>query len=148
MTATRLNSCSERLPPKGQRYALGSPGSGGLVPDILAGVPANLGNADFKVGLSNALGGAPSMLAVSLSGLPPFTQISGTFVNVDLTTALVFPTPVLGTPLPGAGYASVRYPVPASPAFSGLQLFAQWLVYDPGATGLAASSRGAILDFF
>ena len=49
---------SQLLGSQGAQYGVGSPGTGGIVPGILAEVPANLGNIDFKLGVHDARGGA------------------------------------------------------------------------------------------
>jgi cytochrome c peroxidase len=139
---------SERTPPLGVQYGPGSPGTGGRLPDVLAGVPANTGNVDFKVGVGNARGAAPATLAVALLRAPPGLQIQGVNVNVDFGAPVLFGVPLGGTAgLAGAGFGTVRFPVPDDPAFAGLTLFAQWFVWD-AAVPLAASTRGAELRFF
>src|SRR5204862_6876986 len=65
---------SQLLPPNGLVYGAGSAGTGNRVPQVLAEVPANLGNADFKLGIGNARGGATATL---LLGLAPTSQLLG-----------------------------------------------------------------------
>jgi hypothetical protein len=138
----------ELTPPQGFQYGLGSPGTGGRVPDVLAGVPANTGNVDFKVGVGNARGGAPATLAVALLRAPPGQQIQGVNVNVDFGAPLLSAVGLGGAAgAAGAGFGTLRFGVPDDPAFAGLVLFAQWFVWD-AAVPLCASTRGAELRFF
>lgn len=58
-------------------FAFGTPGTGGIVPGMLAEVPANVGNVDFKIGVTNALGGTFAMLSIALQRAPVGTQING-----------------------------------------------------------------------
>ena len=133
----------------GQRRGFhGTAGSGGFMPQMIAGVPANIGNVDFKVGLGNALGGAGAILAVAGQTSPPFTQIGGTSVLIDMGSPLIFPTIVVGPAAAGAGFATILSPLPDEPSLSGLTLFSQWFVFDPGISAIAASSNAAELSLF
>ncbi len=138
----------DRMPPAGFLYGSGSAGSGGRVPQMLAEVPANLGNGGFRLGVGNARGGAAVTLAVS-----PFAAATtwlGVPVHVD-----VFVSPALfWTTLGGAGgqagqgYGTVQFPLPAAPALTGITLYAQWFVWDGGVPAGLASSRAAEVRLF
>ncbi|MBM4063613.1 MAG: hypothetical protein FJ265_21310 [Planctomycetes bacterium] len=139
---------SQRIPPGGFQYGIGSAGSGGRVPTMLAEVPANLGNVDFKAGVANARGGAPGTLAVSV--FPANTQIQGVNVLVE-----VFTTPALfwrqlggAAGAAGAGYGTVKFALPPEPTLAGITLYAQWFVWDAGVPVGLCSSRGAELRLF
>lgn len=139
---------SQLLPPLGIQYGAGTPGSAGRVPQFLAEVPANLGNADFKLGVGNALGGAPATFVLDLfSGS---SVLAGVNVNVALSGhELLVPAVLHGaTGVPGAGYGTLRVGVPDEPALAGLTLFGQWFVWDGGGPAAAASSRGAQVRLF
>ena len=140
---------SERLPPIGAQYGLGTAGSGGAVPNILAGVPANIGNVDFKVGIGNALGGAPAVLVTSAAAALPGTQFAGINLNVALPDILQLFIPLEGPAgLPGRGFGTVQLPLPFDTGLRGVTLFTQWFVVDPNGTSGASSSRGAEIRFF
>ncbi len=139
---------SERIPASGLLYGPASAGTGGLVPEILAAVPANVGNVDFKVGVANARGGAPATLAVS--PFPAATQLQGVAVNVDvfIAPALFWTTLGGAAGLAGRGYGTVPMVLPMAPALRGITLYAQWFVWDAGTAVGLASSRGAELRLF
>ncbi|HLQ39136.1 MAG TPA: cytochrome c peroxidase [Planctomycetota bacterium] len=141
---------SERNPPNGQLFGLGSAGTGGRVPAMLADLPGNLGNPDFKVGVANGRGAAPAVLVVALQQAPAGSQINGVPVLVDVwVTGSLVPATLGGTPgAAGAGFATVRQAVPADPVLSGLVLFAQWFVFDAGVVPGAAATNGAQLQLF
>ena len=138
---------SQLLGNLGALYGPGTAGSGGLVPQMRAGVPANVGNIDFKVGIDGALGGAPAVFLIALQ--PAFAQFQGVNVNVALGAELHVPGVLGGAAgVPGAGYGTLRVPLPDEPGLAGVSLFTQWWVWDGGAPNGAASSRGAELRFF
>jgi cytochrome c peroxidase len=140
---------SERLPPIGAQYGLGMAGSGGAVPNILAGVPANIGNIDFKVGIGNALGGAPAVLVTSAAAALPGAQFAGINLNVALPDILQLFIPLEGPAgLPGRGFGTIQLPLPFDTGLRGVTLFTQWFVVDPNGTSGASSSRGAEIRFF
>jgi hypothetical protein len=141
---------SERNPPLGTLFGAEGAGSGGLAPKMLAETPANIGNADFRIGTFNGLGGAFATLVLSLQQAQPGSQIQGVPVNVDVwvTPALVGTQLGGGAGLPGQGFTTIRQGVPSAPGLIGLQLYAQWFVWDLGVPAGAASSAGAVIRLF
>ncbi len=140
---------SELQPPQGFLFGPGSPGTGGFVPLTLAEVPANLGNVDFKVGVGNARGGAPVTFVLSLQPAPIGSQIQGVNVNADVWSGLLVNGMLHGTSgVAGAGYGTIRIPLPSDQWLSGLTLFTQWFVWDAATLAGAASTRGAELRLF
>ena len=138
---------SQIVPPIGFQYGAASAGTGGLVPTMLAQVPANIGNPDFKIGIGSARGGAAAVLLLGLqtSAVP----IAGTTVLVDPGGAVFVPGTLAGAPgVAGAGYGTMRVPVPDLPVLLGLTMYTQWFVWDAGVPGGAATTRGAELRFF
>lgn len=146
----RPTLAGDRVPPLGFLYGPGSPGSGGIVPDVLAEVPANIGNGDFKVGIARSLGGAPSVLFVSTAAAPPGTTFLGANLNVSLPEVVSFVLVAGGgaANVPGAGFGSVQQPLPDDPTMIGATLFVQWGTIDAGVPLGIASSRGAEIRFF
>ena len=139
---------SETTPSAGQQAGIPTFGSGNTFPFILAGTPANLGNTEFKLGIYNALGGAPTTLVIS-QGLS-FSNINGVHVNVDLAASPLFITGLLSGPagVPGEGYGTFNVGVPDDPALAGLVLYMQWFVADPGAaSGMSATRSGRVTLF-
>lgn len=145
---TRPTLRSQLLPEGGALYGLGSPGTGGRIPLAMAEVPANLGNVDFKLGVSNARGGA--MATFVLSPAAAVAVLGGVNVNVALGAGEVLvPFALAGAPgAPGAGYATLKLQVPPIPALSGITMFSQWFVWDAGVASGAATSRGAEVRLF
>lgn len=138
---------SDVMPPQGFAYGVGTGGTGGRVPSLLAEVPANLGNVDFKVGIANARGAALAVLALAL--LPGTGTTVGANLNVDLGTASVFYVPLAGSPgAAGAGYGTVLFPLPRVPALVGVTGYAQGFVFDAGAAQGLAGTRGAEIRLF
>jgi len=139
----------DRIPPLGIQYGIGSPGTGNRVPNLLAEVPANIGNPDFKLGVGNARGGALGTLAVS-----PIRVVGQQYLGVNINVE-VFTTPALfwrnlagNVGVAGAGYGTVKFPLPNEPGLVGITLFGQWFVWDTGASSGLCSSRGAEIRLF
>jgi cytochrome c peroxidase len=144
----RPTLAAQRIPATGFQYGIGSAGTGGRVPNLLAGIPANIGNIDFKVGVANARGGALATLAVA--PVSASTQWQGVNVNVDVfvTPALFWTTLGGVNGVAGAGYGTVQFALPPEPALRGITLYSQWFVWDAGVPVGLATSRGAELRLF
>lgn len=145
---TRPTLRSQLLPEGGALYGLGSAGSGARLPLMMAEVPANLGNIDFKFGVSNARGGAPATFVLSLAAAA--TVLGGVNVNVALGgSEVLVPLGLAGAPgVAGAGYGTLKFTVPAEPGLAGLTLFGQWFVWDAGVAAGVATSRGGEFRLF
>lgn len=145
---TRPTLRSQLLPEGGALYGAGSPGFGNRVPLMMAEVPANLGNVDWKIGVSNARGGAFAMFVLATA--PATAVLAGVNVNVALGTGeLLVPLPLAGAfGVAGAGHGTLKVDVPAIPALSGLTLYGQWFVWDSGVAAGLATSRGGEVRLF
>lgn len=108
------------------------PGLGGVLPHIAGNGLPQLGNAGFAIDLSHA---RPTAFAALGLALAPSQQVLD---GCRILLALPFQTLPLRT-TDAAGFARTPFPVPASPAYQGLQLFGQYAVFDPA---------GALLDGF
>jgi hypothetical protein len=141
---------SERNPPQGLLFGAEGAGTGGLAPKMLAETPANLGNADFRIGMHNGRGGAFATLVLSLQQAQPGSQIQGVPVNVDVwvTPALVGAQLGGTAGLAGEGFTTIQQGVPNAAGLIGLQLYVQWFVWDVGVQAGAASSAGAVIRLF
>ncbi len=142
---------SEVVPPNPILFGGSSVGSGGLTPQMIAVSPPHINAVDWKMGIGSALGGAQAYLALAFSPAPAGLVLAGIPINISLdpTSLVVAPVALEGTPgVSGAGYASVQVPIADNPALAGLELFLQWFVVDPTATGGAAASQGTRLTFF
>jgi len=138
---------SERAPPGSNLFGKATAGSGGLEPEILADAPAHLGNVAFQIGLGRALGGARAVLFLSLARAAAGAELRGAALSVDLSRALRLPFVTAGEQ-PGHGAATFRMALADDVALLGLELFAQWLVIDRGATRGIAASRAARYELF
>jgi hypothetical protein len=80
----------------------------------------------------------------------PGTQFNGVNINVDLQNNPALATLQLGgTPgTAGAGYGTVKMPLPNMPVLVGLTLTSQWFVFDSGVASGLASSAGADIRLF
>ncbi|MCC6950163.1 MAG: hypothetical protein IT433_01825 [Phycisphaerales bacterium] len=116
----------------------GVPGSAGSKPGIIADSPPMIGNAEYRVGVYNAPGGALARLAFS-SNPPSAGKIapSGHFAEVTL---------------PGStssdGHTTVHMPLPEGVFYDGQVLYLQWLIADGGAPGGESASEAVRLVFF
>lgn len=115
----------------------GLAGAGALTPQMVALTPPNLGNADFKVGIHSALGGAQAWVAVSSQ--PPVDGM----LDAD---ELLGPITLHGSGA-GEGFGTMRYPIPDIVALDGQVAYLQWLVADPSAAGGLAASPVAKLTY-
>ena len=138
-------------PPNPLVYGSGSPGSDGIVPYMLAPVPAMIGSEHFPIGVADALGGAEALVAFGVLPASPGMQVLGSPLHIHpLTPVLAWTTMTLWGPtgVPGAGHRSLVMPIPDNPAFDGLTFFGQWFVADPGALNMLAVSPGCQFTFF
>ncbi len=140
----------ELMGPNGFVFGAGSAGTGGLVPQILAEVPANVGNGEFKLGVHQARGGAQATLAISLLPAIPGTNWNGIPLHADIFGSALFVNTVLGgtNGTGGQGFGTVRQAIPADPSLSGINLTAQWLVWDTGTPFALAVTPGASVRIF
>lgn len=121
---------SSRVP---QVSGAGRPGSGSFTPQIKAISPPLVGNPNFTVSVSSALGNAQAVLVVDASDPGEGTSIpaTGSFARVTTNTVNT------GA---GNGWASVGLAIPDSSAVAGKTFFARWYVQDPSAAnGFAVS---------
>jgi hypothetical protein len=128
---------------KPAHYGAGSPGTGGLTPAIssLGGYP-QIGNGDFDVAVTNAVGGA---VAVCVGSLAPAS------LDLGFGTVLVDPGPIAlasllalsGSPgVPGQGIGILDVPVPNQPGLVGAEVYFQWVVGDAASSGGLSLSEG------
>ncbi len=129
---------TQRNADQGTLQGGGVAGSGGLVPGVIVQSPALLGTADFRVGLTNALGGASARLG--LSAVAP--------VNGRITPSFFLPAITTSTGGAGAGVSTAFWKLSPVQFEPGQPVFAQWFVSDPAAPGGQALSTVARLPVF
>ena len=128
---------SEQALPNPMLISTGVAGTGTFTPEMVALSPPNLGNADFKIGIDSALGGAQAWVAISSS--PP----TGGMLDAD---ELLGPITLHGSGA-GEGFGTMRYPIPDIVALDGQIVYIQWLVADPSAPNGIAASQIAQLTY-
>lgn len=128
---------SEQAQPNPMILAGSSAGSDGFEPKIIAVVPPNIGNDEFKVGVDYALGGAQAWVAISTSAP------SGGIVAQD---TLLGPITLNGMSS-GDGYGTMFYPI-IDTAMEGETFYMQWIIADPNAAdGFARSDIAQVTPF-
>jgi cytochrome c peroxidase len=123
-----LYSESNRVP---QTTGSGTPGSGGNIPQVTAIEPPLVGNPNFTVGVSNALGGASAVLVIDSNdpGTGPAIPATGSFARISLQLS--------GSGV-GQGFGSASLLIPANSSLVGQTFFGRWYVRDASASGRVA----------
>ena len=137
----RVGTCGGRFP---QAFGVGTAGSGGVAPEAVAVTPAYIGNSKFAIGVNNALPGTLAFFLLDFAAAPFPIPFLGQNFYLAMTPASQFYFAGLtqGAAV-GAGYTSIRLPIPSDPGLTGAPIFAQWMIADPnGPSGL--SSSGAV----
>lgn len=133
----------------------GRTGSGGITPAVKIVSPPIVGNTNFTVSLTGALGNAAAVLVVSETdpGVGSTIPATGSFARVATNTQNT------GN---GNGWASVALQIPDSAALVGRTFFARWYVTDANAANgfsvtqasrftvfgeASAAPRGGFVDF-
>jgi cytochrome c peroxidase len=129
---------SNRVP---QITGSGTPGAGGNIPQVSAIEPPLVGNTNFTVGVSNALGNAPAVLVISSTdpGTGPAIPATGSLARVSVN---------LSGSGAGQGFGSVSLLIPDNPALIGSTFFGRWFVSDPNATGGVAVTPAFKMTIF
>jgi len=110
----------------------GLPGTGGLVPAVVAREPPLIGNSSFTVGVWNALGGADALLVIDDQD-PGLTEPAAGELAFEMT--------VLGGAGEGNGFGSIGVEIPDDPDLAGREWFGRWYIADTGGGSPAAVSR-------
>ncbi|MEM1186598.1 MAG: cytochrome c peroxidase [Planctomycetota bacterium] len=113
--------------------APGRAAANGMVPEVIARSPNNVGFSAFKLGLENAPSDAAAELVLS-SNAPIGGELTGVIAYATTTDL--------------EGVATGWWPIPANSDFEGESVYFQWHVDDPGTTGGAALSEVVRLDLY
>ena len=116
---------SNRVP---QVTGSGTQGAGGNIPQVTVIEPPLVGNPNFSVGVSNALGGAQAVLIVGSTD-------PGTGPTIPATGSLARVTVNLAGSGAGQGFGSASLLIPDNPALISQTFFGRWFVSDPNAAG-------------
>ncbi|HJZ83316.1 MAG TPA: cytochrome c peroxidase, partial [Pyrinomonadaceae bacterium] len=111
----------------------GTQGSGGNIPQVTAIEPALVGNPNFTVGVTGALGGASAVLVINSNdpGAGPAIPATASFARISMQLS------GSGT---GQGFGSVSMLVPANSSLVGQTFFGRWYVRDSNAGGGVAAT--------
>ena len=129
---------SEQILDNPQLVSNGIAGTNGIVPDMVSLSPPNLGNADFKIGIDGALGGAQAWVVVSAN--PP---VDGLLIEDELLGPIT-----LDGSGSGEGYGTMQYPIADAISLDGTIKYMQWIVADAQAPNGIAASPVAQLTLF
>ncbi len=132
-------------------YGTAKMGSGGFTPTHVSPLTPNLGNGQFRLGLSGALGGASAYFVMADTPAFPGTMYNTVPLNLDPASPFLFSIPMtLSGPIgvPGAGFASVGLPIPYDPAVNDASLFFQWLVIDPSVSDFVSTTNGLLVTTY
>ena len=133
---------SETDPLRANQYGAPTSGSSGYVPRLLGDAGASVANPEFKIGIHDALGGAPALLALAAARALPGSTVLGLPLHVDPTTTVPLPLALTGVGL-GGGAGTFVLPIPALAQLAGAELFGQWFVLDAGGLNGMAATSGA-----
>lgn len=119
----------------------GKAGAGGVIPQATALAPPIVGNPNFTVSVSNALGGAQAVLVIDKTdpGVTATIPVMASLARVSVSLA--------GTGA-GKGTGSVSLTLPNDAALVGTTLFGRWYVNDASATGGVAVSQAFQMTVF
>ncbi|MBK6751361.1 MAG: VCBS repeat-containing protein [Acidobacteria bacterium] len=119
----------------------GRSGSGGFTPQIKAISPPLVGNPNFVVSVSGAIGNANAVLVIDSvdPGAGSSIPTAGSLARVVSTTQNT------GS---GNGWTSVSVAIPDNQAIVGQTFFARWYVADPGAANGFSVSQAARFTVF
>jgi hypothetical protein len=134
---------SEIQPHGSNLYGTSTAGTGGLIPAMLADVPANVGSQEFKLGVGQGRASALAVLVLGSDRSFPGTSFRGIPVGVEPLGAVRVPLR-----LSADGVATFHAPIPSDPALAGRHGCAQWFVLDPQAIGGACASQAVEYEVF
>jgi len=123
-----LNQASTRVP---EPFGVGTAGTGGFVPRLVAIEPPYIGNPRFTVALDGACAGKGAILAFSETNVPGGVLFNGMRTYLDFNSALTIRRlgPLAGGG-EGQGFGSGTISIPNDPLLFGRTFYAQAYVLD------------------
>jgi cytochrome c peroxidase len=127
----KLFTESNRVP---QITGTGRAGAGGQVPEMVAVSPAMVGNPNFTVSVSKALGNSQAVLVIGDSdpGVGASIPATGNLARIETGTQNTGPS---------NGWASVSISIPNAAAFQNRTFFGRWYITDAQAANGFSVSR-------
>jgi len=124
-------------------YGVGSPGTGGFVPELsaLGGLP-QVGNPGFALRVEQGVGGGAGLLLVTAQPAPGLPFAGGTLWVAGTPIVLQAFSLSGASGAAGAGSATIPLPLPGGASLIGADFHAQAVVLDSGATGGLAFTQG------
>ena len=141
-----LSEGTSRVP---SPYGSATAGGAGVEPIMHAFEPSRLGTPDFTLAISAARGGALAALMLGLDQEAAGTPFFGAtlFVRNQAGNRILRVQALEGAGQ-AAGWGSVSFALPGTPALAGLPLYAQWLVVDPHAGGQLSATEAVLIALF
>lgn len=125
-------------------YGEAAVGSGGIAPFLSTGdEEPRLGNNNFAIKAHSVVGGAPGLLMACFA--PGQFSVLGVKIWCDpstISTFFVLSNGASGSP--GAGEISYSLPIPANPAYEGVEIYWQAIFFDPGAPQGFSATPGMV----
>jgi cytochrome c peroxidase len=126
--------------PVGSNLFGAATGSLSVTPDLLAQMPAFLGNPEWSLGVARGPASGSGLLAFGLQSAPAGAALQGVQLNIDTSASLL----LFGLALDAAGAGTLVLPVPMVPSLSGLPLLGQGFFATPTG-GAWYGTRGAVV---
>jgi cytochrome c peroxidase len=131
-------------------FGHGTRGSAGIMPQIVALEPGDLGNGHFSLAIERGYAGHPGGLIVGQAALSSGADFCGAALFVDLAAPhQLLRLPALSGLGDSAGYGTLSFALPNDPLLVGVPFYAQWLVFDsiPGVRRFSATAPVQIPRF-
>lgn len=130
-------------------FGVGTPGTGGFVPDMIALEPGAVGVGAMTIAVDRGMAGRQAILAIDPVSVPLGVPFQGATLYLGLSPSLVLKRiAALQGSGPGGGWGSLSIAVPSDPVLIGTSLFAQWFVFDPQPGQRFSASRAVEIPLF
>jgi cytochrome c peroxidase len=137
------------LPSLNSEYGVASNDGLGQPPELISGMPANLGHPNWLLGVADSTANSAALLALAYNpddGSPYPDPRFPIPMNVDVTSLLL----LVPAATDADGYATAKMAIPASTALAGFTFYGQWFIQDAAAlaTGGVYGSKGVSVELF
>ncbi len=137
------------LPSLNSEFGVASNNGLGQPPELIAGMPANLGHPNWLLGVADSTATTAALLALAYNpgdGSPYPDPRFPIPMNIDVSSLLLLVPATTDTD----GYATAKMAIPTSTALTGFTFYGQWFIQDAGAlaTGGVYGSKGVSVELF